>query len=171
MLFINGIFAQDISGVNKDLAKVNILVPGIVYEHGFSPKLTLYSEASLGFLYNYSSAFGSSSAFNLNLNEQVRYYYNFEKRLADNKRVKNNSANYFGVSAFNSFKPFAGNNLERFVFVNTFSIGPVWGLQRTYKGNFNLDLNLGFAAKVSQYNTKPIIPIVNFSLGWIVFDK
>lgn len=171
LLFANIIIAQQILTVKKSLFKINVLTPSLVYEYGFNDKITLYSELSLGFLYNYNATFGSSSAFNLNINEQFRYYYNFEKRLKNNKKTNCNSANYLALTAINSFKPFAGKNLDKFYFENNFVIGPVWGLQRTYGGNFNLDLNLGLGAKIAQNNKNPIIPIINFTLGWVIFDK
>jgi hypothetical protein len=158
--------AQEVSVVKHGLFKVNFLNPGLVYEYGLSNNTSLYSELSLGFFYQYSQNFGSSSAFNLIINEQFRYYYNFEKRNYKNKRTTKNSANYLAFTASNSFKPFFLNNTERFYFVNRVEVGPVWGLQRTYKGNFNLDLNFGVGATIYQNNNYPIVPIINFSMGW-----
>lgn len=163
--------AQEVSGVKGGLFKVNVLNPGLVYEYGLSNKTSLYSELSLGFFYQYSQNFGSSSAFNLIIYEQFRYYYNFEKRYTKNKRTNKNSANYIAFTASNSFKPFVENNADRFYFVNRVEVGPVWGLQRTYKGNFNLDLNMGVGATIYQNNKNPIVPIINFSIGWVIFDK
>ena len=37
------------TSVVKHQFKINLLLPGFVYEHGFNAKNTLYSEASLGF--------------------------------------------------------------------------------------------------------------------------
>ena len=42
------IIAQDKTSVEKNLFKINLLLPGVAYEHGFDTKNTLYSELSFG---------------------------------------------------------------------------------------------------------------------------
>jgi len=36
--------AQNVATVEENLFKINILLPGVAYEHGFTTKNTLYSE-------------------------------------------------------------------------------------------------------------------------------
>ena len=57
VLFVNAILAQNDApvSVEKNQFKINVLFPGFVYEYGFDAKNTLYSEASLGIGYRYSS--------------------------------------------------------------------------------------------------------------------
>jgi hypothetical protein len=79
--------AQDTPAVEKNLFKINLLLPGVVYEHGFSTKNTLYSEFSVGFGYNQSDFAGKNWAFYPNINEQLRHYYNLEKRIKKSRRT------------------------------------------------------------------------------------
>lgn len=162
-------YSQENVNLKKSQLKINILTPGLVYEFAISKKTTIYSEFNTGILYKYSNTFGAVTAINFNINEQFRYYYNLDKRLLQSKSIKNNSANYFALNISNSFKPFAGKNIDKYLFYNTFYVGPVIGFQRNYKSNFNLDMNFGLGATVIQNNNKPVIPIINFSLGWVIF--
>jgi hypothetical protein len=47
------------------------------------------------------------------------------------------------------------------------TVGPVWGFERTYKGNFNLGLNMGVGYNIKKYDNG-YNPILNFSLGWVI---
>lgn len=93
--------AQEVPSVQKNLFKINLLAPGVVYEHGFTEKITLYSELSVGFVYRESSFVESSSAFLPVLTEQLRYYNNFDRRLAKGKNTTRNSGNYVALLAVN----------------------------------------------------------------------
>lgn len=65
VLSINAVQAQDETSVSvaKNQFKINVLFPGFVYEHGFSEKNTLYSEASLSLGYSYSDFYGKSNVY------------------------------------------------------------------------------------------------------------
>ncbi|WP_228515143.1 hypothetical protein [Flavobacterium sp. MR2016-29] len=51
--------------------------------------------------------------------------------------------------------------------MSSFTIGPVWGIQRTYKRKLNIDLHLGAGVIIDQFETE-FTPIANFSLGWVI---
>lgn len=146
--------------------KINILLPGFVYEHGFDAKNTLYSELSLGFGYRSSNFGGSSWSFYPNINEQFRHYYNLDKRASKGKRTAYNSGNFVALNAIYNFKSISSNdNFSEDT--SSFTIAPVWGLQRTYGKKINLGFNAGLGYNFDKYENE-FVPVINFTLGWII---
>lgn len=166
LVSFSNIFAQDTSSVEKNLFKINLLLPGVVYEHGLSKKNTLYSELSFGIGYNQSGYSGKNLSLYPNINEQFRHYYNLEKRAQKGKRTIGNSGNFLGLNAIYNFKSINSNTSAN-TSDASFTIAPVWGFQRTYKHNFNLSLNGGVGYNVSK-NENGIVPVFNFTLGWVI---
>ena len=160
--------AQDTISVEKKLFKINLLLPGVVYEHGLDAKNTIYSELSTGIGYRSSSFLGKGWYFFPAIEEQFRHYYNLEKRSLKNKNSKGNSGNYIGALANYTFKSLATN--ENLGYYNpSFTLGAVWGFQRTYKHNFNINLNLGLGHVFEKdVKSDALRPLVNFSLGWVI---
>lgn len=158
--------AQDIPSVEKNQFKINVLTPGVVYEHGFNTKNTLYSELSLGVGYQFSSYAGSTWYFYPVINEQFRHYYNLEKRAAKGKVTAHNSGGFVAMTASYFFESITTNDSFSSS-IPSLTVGPVWGFERTYKGNFNLGLNLGIGYNMDKYNNE-FIPIANFTLGWVI---
>ena len=158
--------AQDKPSVEKNQFKINALTPGIVYEHGFNAKNTLYSELSLGLGYQFSSYAGSTWSFYPLINEQFRHYYNLEKRAAKGKVTSHNSGGFVAMTATYVFKSITTNDSFSSS-VPSLTVGPVWGFERTYKGNFNLGLNLGIGYNMDKYDNE-FTPIANFTLGWVL---
>lgn len=167
VLFINAVQAQEeaVTSVAKHQFKINLLLPGFVYEHGFNAKNTLYSEASLGLGFSANSN-NSNFAIYPTINEQFRHYYNLEKRAAKGKRTARNSGNYIAANAIYSFESISTNKDYREA-VPSFTIAALWGLQRTYKGRFNLEFNIGPGVNFDKYDTE-FIPVGNFTLGWVI---
>jgi hypothetical protein len=166
LLSFSGICAQGKPAVEKNQFKINVLMPGLVYEHGFDDKNTLYSEITTGFGYKYNSFLGSAHAFYPIINEQFRHYYNLEKRAAKGKVTAHNSGGFVALNAIYNFKSISSN--ESLLYSNaSLTIAPVWGFQRTYKGNFNLGLNMGIGYNIGKYDNE-FVPVLNFSLGWVI---
>lgn len=82
VLFFNGVQAQDepVTAVQKNQFKINMFLPGFVYEHGFDSKNTLYSEASLGLGFS-ANSYDSNFAFFPQIVEQFRHYTILKKEL------------------------------------------------------------------------------------------
>lgn len=162
--------AQETSttSVETNQFKINMLFPGFVYEHGFSAKNTLYSEVALGVSYSYSSFYDKGNLYLYPLiNEQFRHYYNLEKRANKGKRTANNSGNYLALSAGYNFSPIAQTNSQYFNYIGSSTVSVLWGLQRTYKGKFNLEFNVGPGVSFDKYETE-FVPAGNFTLGWVL---
>lgn len=168
LLFISTTYAQDeVTSVAKNQFKINMLYPGFVYEHGFSEKNTLYSEVALGVGYRYNSFYDKGTAFFFPLiNEQFRHYYNLQKRANKGKRTAYNSGNYIAFNALYQFESISTNK-DYSEYCPSFTIGALWGLQRTYKGRFNLEFNLGPGVNFDKDNTE-FVPVGNFTLGWVI---
>lgn len=169
VLFINAVQAQNEAAttVEKNQFKINVLFPGFVYEHGFSAKNTLYSEIALGVGYQYNSYHNDGNLFISPLiSEQFRHYYNLEKRAAKGKRTAFNSGNYISGNAIYNFKSISSNN-EYGNYEPSFTLAALWGLQRTYKGKFNLEFNIGPGVNFDKYDTE-FVPVGNFTLGWVI---
>jgi hypothetical protein len=169
ILFIHAVQAQDeTASVAKNQFKINALLsPGFVYEHGFSAKNTLYSEVSFIVGYRHNGVYEESNWYFVpRINEQFRHYYNLEKRATKGKRTAYNSGNFVALYADYQLESISTNKWFN-EYQPSVTIGPVWGIQRTYKGKFNLDLNIGAGAQVDQYETEFAL-IANFSLGWVI---
>ena len=159
------IAAQDLPSVAKSQFKINVLLPGIVYEHGLSAKNTLYSEWSSGYGFT-SNSFGRTWTFYPYINEQFRHYYNLEKRATKGKATAHNTGGFVAMSAVYNFRSISTNDV--FIPANaSITVAPVWGFQRTYKRNFNLDLNLGIGYNFDK-NDSELVPVLNFTLGWVI---
>lgn len=157
--------AQEKPAVAKSQFKINVLLPGFVYEHGLSDKNTLYSELSSGYGYT-SNGFGKTWTFYPYINEQFRHYYNLEKRAEKGKITSHNSGGFVAMAAFYNFRSISTN--DNFLPENaSITLAPVWGFQRTYKGNFNLDMNLGVGYNFDK-NDNELVPVLNFTLGWVI---
>lgn len=161
-------FSQENSGVEKSQFKINMLAPGISYEHGLSEKSTLLGELGTGFLY--TSEGGESFSVFPYVSAQYRHYYNFEKRAKKGKNTLNNSANYITfITNVSSGKAIIGK--RDYISDVYFGIGPAWGIQRTYKSGFNLDLNLGVGYGFGNNEKGKFIPMLNLTLGWVINRK
>ncbi len=157
--------AQNSPSVEKHQFKINVLLPGYVYEYGLNNKNTLYSELSAGFGYS-NNSFDDNWSFYPYIQEQFRHYYNLEKRAAKGKVTNHNSGGFVAMAAFYNFKSITTN--DSYSSSNSsVVIAPVWGFQRTYKHKFNLELNLGAGYGFSK-NDSNFVPVLNFTLGWVI---
>jgi hypothetical protein len=165
LIAISTLNAQVKSSVEKKQFKINVLLPGVVFEYGLNNKNTLYSELSAGYGYS-SSGFGENWSFYPYIQEQFRHYYNLEKRTVKGKVTSHNSGNFVAIAAYYNYKSITTN--DSYSSSNSsVVIAPVWGFQRTYKHKFNLDLNMGAGYGFTK-NDSGFTPILNFTLGWVI---
>ena len=156
--------------VNNNLLKINIITPGLTYENAIGIKETLCLDSNISLVPTASAATGIAKTIFTTL--QYRNYYNVEKRLRKGKNINGNSANYIALNSSYYFKTIGDDD-----FVNNYdgiTAGATWGLQRTYKNGFNINLNAGLGYNFSNRKSKivsPIVPIVNFTIGWVIFKN
>ena len=160
VLGIYSLSAQSKVSVEKNQFKANVLLPGLVYEYGFNARNTLYSNVSSGIGYSSSSSW----EFYPSINEQFRHYYNLDKRALKGKRTACNSGDFVALNAIYNFKAILTNK-DLSEDASSLIIAPVWGFQRTYKGNFNLGLNGGVGYNIDDNKS---VLIINFTLGWVI---
>lgn len=129
----------------EDVFRINFLNPGVNYEKSLGKKTSI--EAGAGFGYNASYPdleMNFESGFQYVLapfvDVQGRYYYNFLKREAKGKKVSENNGNFLAMRALYT-GPSAASSFERFN-DHSFTVGPTWGLQRTYN-KLNLEFSMG----------------------------
>lgn len=167
VLFAINIFAQE---GNKTVSKfrLNILSPGISYENTITDKSTLNFDANLSIGYiknNQTNNIITSTYFR----GQYRYYYNILKRENTNKNISNNSSNFIALNSSYYFKSL--NDKNAISIYDGLTLGGVWGIQRSYKSGLNINFITGLGYNFTTEKKQQMVPIINFTIGWILFDK
>lgn len=166
LLVGNLVVAQSGKTVEDHQLTINVLLPGIIYEHGLSQNATLAAEATMGFAYVESNYLDSGIGIYPIGRLQYRYYYNFDRRLSKGKTISGNTGNYIAPTvAFQGGKPIIGD-LE---YVSDYfgALGAVYGLQRTgQKGlQFRFEAGPGYFFDEFEGNLGIFIAL---KLGWVV---
>ncbi|MEE9361506.1 MAG: hypothetical protein V3U92_02800 [Cellulophaga sp.] len=159
--------AQSNYNVEKQQFKISILNPGFGYEVATGENTTVDLRLGTGLALrgasNVKTEFGIFPFFE----GQYRWYYNFNRRKGKGKRTAHNSANYLALSStLVSGKPLLGNLEGNEGYWG--NVGPVYGLQRTYKRGFNLNLEFGFGYSFDNLGNSGISPKIGFALGWVL---
>ncbi|HEX8356025.1 MAG TPA: hypothetical protein VF610_01370 [Segetibacter sp.] len=142
-----------------DVSKITFLNPGVSYEKRIGKLQTLYGQVFMAtsFGFGYSSSMGSTSIIYIDpaATLQYRYYYNFKKREAKDKRTELNSGNYVCSILETTFSKHAISlayyHERNRRLLNT--LGIAWGFQRNYSRRFSLDLNLGLGYLYTRATT------------------
>ena len=172
ILIISSIFkinAQDTLSLNNKIFKINILNPGLSFEKSISNKNSLSLDANLALVYTYSNNLGSRLLQTPFARLQFRHYYNLEKRKRKGKDISRNSGNYYGLNS-----SYYLNTINDKFYINIndgFNLGLTWGFQKTYKNGLNINLNTGINYNFSQNKIKKIVPLLSFTVGYIIFDE
>jgi hypothetical protein len=164
ILFLTGLFfsadaqtsSRDTSstskaGLQKNLLSMSFLLPGFTYERALNNHMSLSATAGLTFAIGDDGV--SESSFDLIPFGYLtgRYYYNLEERQKKGKSILHNSGNYLALSLTYQkgvLSPDWPDKLDQQA--SYFSVGPVWGFQRTFKDNFHINIDLG----VGYYKAK-----------------
>ena len=81
----------------------------------------------------------------------VRNYYNRKKVKKDN--LRNNSGNYIGIYSGYQFDTVVDAGLiTTKTSLDSYFVGPVWGIQRNYASGIHLDVSIGFGYQGGQSN-------------------
>jgi hypothetical protein len=158
--------AQDRSSVSTTtIFKVNLVLPGIVYERSISPKNTLNTTFFSGFAINGSNNSGPKLHFLPTLAEEFRHYYNLDNRNKKGKSIYKNSGSYVGVRGYHIFESISTNSNNGY-YESTTGASILWGFQKTFKRNFNINFNTGVNYDFRLEKTEA--PILNITLGWVI---
>jgi len=162
LLSFGHLFGQQI--VEKNQWSIDVLLPGVTYEHGLTENTTLNSNLGFGFGLRGGSDRNTEYGIYPTAILQYRYYYNFKRRLDKGKRISRNTGNYIApLVAYVSGEPLIGDyeiNSNGFV-------GGVYGLQRTGKKGFQWNFLFGPGIDFEG----ELVFTVNFKLGFVLRKK
>jgi hypothetical protein len=166
-LFIGAIvFAQSTKDVENHQLTLNVLLPGIIYEHGLSQNSTIAAEATMGFAYRESDFIASGFGIFPIGRLQYRHYYNFERRLAKGKSTAGNTGNYIAPTiAIQGGKAIIGD-LD---YISDYfgGVGAVYGLQRTGRKGWQFRFEVGPGYFFDEFESNFGI-FLALKLGWVV---
>jgi hypothetical protein len=138
--------------VERVMAKISFVNPAIGLEFALNKKMTVATQAALGFAYTgYASTNGVNGSYSVlfpMVRAEFRNYYSLERRAGKGKNWRGNSSAFFGLSTSYRFNALSertrGNILVTKSYQPAFSVGPVWGIQLTeIKSHFNFSFSIG----------------------------
>ena len=147
--------------------KFDLFSPGIYYELGIFKNVSASGGLGLGY-----ATYEEGYAVGLTLHTRVRYYHNFNRRIAMDKNVSGNSGDYIAAARSIFFSQVRlATNIEGPEDFNLGVYGLVYGIQRTYpKGyNFNAELGVGYYRGDGVPNGYG--PLVSFTFGWVATKR
>lgn len=155
----------------EKFGRVNVGLHGLEasYELPVSKKMVWENTVGIGMG---SNVYGSSVEYYFDfkrpipfLKSELKYIYNFEKRVAKGKRTINNSGNYIGLQTKYSF----GDRVDRHL-DSTLLTEVHWGIQRSLGGGFlfNVQVGLGY---LSDFDTTDgsFTPTAGIKFGYRLF--
>lgn len=173
--------AQDTASYLKPAqVKINLNYLGgsVSFEQRVSNSNTLYFDAGIGYGFTYQATYytdinNTSYQYQVKpaITAEFRHYYHFKERLAKNRAIGNNGANFFTLKTNYIFGPVGSySGTDRCAVIG---VMPGWGIQRTMGKCFTLELELGLQA---SYETQRYIssrqltigPGAVFKIGYIV---
>ncbi len=159
--------AQYNKNVEQTQLQLSLPMPSVLYEVGMSKNTTTSLEAITGFALRGCTGCETNFGVYPILRGQYRYYYNMERRLQKKKNIAGNSGNYVAVLvAYQHGDPLIGNLYT----TTTLGVGPVYGLQRTYKRGFFYRLEAGVAYVQNDWD-EGIGIVLAARVGWTIRKK
>ena len=150
--------------------KLNLFNPGMEYEMGLGVNSTLDVRVAWQVaLEPASTAPSEDYVFFPAITVQNRYYHNFNGRHRRGRSIYGNSGNYLAPSV-GLFSP--GERVVQGRVVDDVHGygGLVYGIQRSYNSGLSFSIDAGAGYYVGPFKGG-VLPIVNFSLGWIISEK
>ena len=153
-LFPAIVFGQTENSTKQNVFRLNVINPGIEYEHSLSEKSKLSVNAGFGVSMSYPelTSFQPDYAFFLSsfLDLHYKFIYNLDRRIAMKKNIDYNSGDFVGLKIIGrGVEVGQSNTLKRTDNVD-FSVGPTWGIQRSFS-KIHLLFNAG---PVYYFDTK-----------------
>jgi len=156
--------AQQDSNVERSQLQLSLPLPSILYELGVGKNTTTSLEAVTGFALNGCSDCKTNFGVYPIIRGQIRYYYNMKRRLEKGKNISGNSGNYVAaLMAYQGGSPLLGNLNT----TNTIAVGPVYGIQRTYKRGFFYRLE-GGPAFIQDDADQGFGIVLAARIGWVL---
>ena len=149
--------------VERQLWKINFLLPGVEYERGLGSFATVNINPYFDVGYSSNFVLGNAWLVQPALDVQLRRYYNLLRRAGKGKRTEGNSANYFALDLLGVGRSIVDTDNFRNVYY--YGLGPVWGIQRTYRSRFNLSFQAGVAYATDGFGEENYLVRLNLRLG------
>ncbi len=170
VLSVFGAIGQDsstmpisIPTVEPVLLKANFILPGIEYERALGRFTTVNVNPYLDLGYSSNFVLGSAWLVQPSLNIQLRRYYNLLKRTARNKKTEGNSASFVALDLLGVGRSII--DAEDFRNYYYYGLGAVWGIQRTYRSNFNFSFQTGVAYISDGFGRESYLLRLNLRVG------
>ncbi len=145
------------TSLKKEIGSVDIGFFGtwINYERHLNGLFTLKSQLGL------EGGFGSSHAIGVNtyvafiptIRAEPRYYYNFNRRVNNEKKTLFNAADYFAVTVAYYPDLFIIANVSDLTFESGVYLIPKWGMQRTIGQRINFQFAFGAGVFFGKFRT------------------
>ncbi len=165
-------YSQEVSPSSSNVFRINLINPGIEYETKFSQESTFSINLGVGYGGSYkeitSSASGWLYMYSPFLDLQYKHFHNLENRIKKGLPIEYNSGNFLGIRFLTRGKAFDSNFYRTSDY--DFSVGPMWGLQRSYNRVhilFDIGLNYYFDGK----GNGGVTPMVELNIGYNLFSK
>lgn len=156
----------------KSLNKISLFLPGVALEReqkisrsstlslGINYQFTFLRSYYLSYDYYFSGGYVQTSNHKieshskligvLGANINYRYYHNLDKRVAKNKKIDNNSANYIGLDVASVFPKLTDKTNQ---YDYQIMVTPNWGLQRNASVFVNGEFAIGPSLVINPYET------------------
>ncbi|PCI35543.1 MAG: hypothetical protein COB60_02155 [Flavobacteriaceae bacterium] len=149
--------------------RVNFLNPAIEFEMPTGTNFTVSAAIGVGYGGGYPdlTSGGSGIIYIISpfLDLQQKWFYNFNKRIAEGKTVANNSGNFISARFITRGKSIVENVIRTSDY--DFAVGPTWGFQRSYKNNLHLLFDIGPQYYFDTEGNANLFPIVfQINLGF-----
>ncbi|MFS4467139.1 hypothetical protein [Maribacter sp. 2210JD10-5] len=162
--------AQSVNNVEDHQVQIGLPMPAILYEKGVGKNSTLSIEAVAGLWIRDCTRCNTEFGVYPILRGQYRYYYNMKRRLDKKKNISGNSGNYVGgLILYQDGNALLGSLNT----VSTVAVGPVYGIQRTYKKGFfyRLETGLAYFEDDSFIDNNGITLVLAARIGWTLGHK
>lgn len=147
--------SQTASSIERKVTSLDIGLFGswFNYERQLAGSLTLNAEVGL------DAEFGPGYyLFVPTLRLEPRYYYNFNKRVTQQKRTSNNSANFLSILVLHYSDLFKISNRDNFSTTPSTSIFAKWGLRRSLGEHIDFEFATGaFLNAKESLNDQPLV--------------
>lgn len=156
--------AQTANNVEDHQVQIGLPIPAILYEKGIGINTTLSIEAIFGFQYRDCSSCEAEFGIHPIVRGQYRYYYNMKRRISKGKNITGNTGNYIGaLLLYQNGSPLFGE-IEN---SDVLGVGPVYGIQRTYKRGFFYRLEGGVAYLQDDFD-QGVGLVLAARIGWVL---
>ncbi|MGB3780810.1 MAG: hypothetical protein WA960_20775 [Tunicatimonas sp.] len=167
------IYPDSIPSVTTNFWKANFLLPGVEYERALGNFSTVNINPYVSVGYSSNFALGSGWIVQPSLDIQLRRYYNLLRRAARGKSVSGNSASFVALDFLGVGRSVV--DAQDYRNYSFYGLGPVWGIQHTFRSNFNLSFQAGVMYTQNGYEDgwwdRGFLPRLNLTVGWALRRK